>query len=84
MTVAAAAPAGPKPSFPAEDVMQTAAVMAALAAASSPLDADAIARAFKQGRKISHKISAILAALARVGFVTTTDGGGTFRLRRAA
>jgi hypothetical protein len=84
MTVEAAAPAGPKPSFPAEDVMQTAAVMAALAAASSPLDADAIARTFKQGRKVSHKVGAVLAALARVGFISTTDGGVTFLLRRVA
>ncbi|MGO8738778.1 class I SAM-dependent DNA methyltransferase [Rhodoblastus sp.] len=78
------APAGPKPAFPAEEVMQTAAVMAALAGASTPLDADAIARSFKQGRKIAHKIAAVLSALARVGFVTTGDGGRTFRLPRAA
>nr|WP_294534769.1 DNA methyltransferase [uncultured Rhodoblastus sp.] len=84
MAVESAAPAGPKPGFPAEDVMQTAAVMAALASAETPLDADALARAFKQGRKVSYKIAAILAALARVGFVTTTDGGKTFALRRAA
>jgi DNA-binding IclR family transcriptional regulator len=65
-------------------VMQTAAVMSALASASAPIDADAIARTFKQGRRGSHKINAVLAALTRVGFVTTTDGGRTFRLRRAA
>jgi SAM-dependent methyltransferase len=79
-----AASAGPKPSFPSEDVMQTAAVMAALASASGAVDADAIARSFKQGRKVSHKIAAVLAALSRVGYVTTADGGKTFRLRRAA
>ena len=84
MAVEAAATAGPKPSFPAEDVMQTAAVMAALASASAALDADAIARRFKQGRKVSHKIAAILAALTRVGYVTTTDGGRSFAIRRAA
>jgi hypothetical protein len=84
MKAEAVAPAGPKSSFPTEDVMQTAAVMAALASASGPVDADAIARSFKQGRKVSHKIAAVLAALSRVGYVTTTDGGRTFRLRRAA
>jgi hypothetical protein len=78
------APAGAKPGFPAEEVMQTAAVMAALAAATTALDADAIARSFKQGRKIAHKIAAVLSALSRVGFVTTGDGGRTFRLPRAA
>jgi hypothetical protein len=46
--------------------------------------AEAIARSFKLGRKVSHKIAAILAALTRVGYVTTTDGGQSFALRRAA
>jgi hypothetical protein len=77
-------PAGAKPSFPSEDVMQTAAVMAALASASVPLDSDALARTFKQGRKVLHKVSAVLAALARVGYVASADGGKTFRLKRAA
>ncbi len=84
MTAEAAAPAGAKSAFPGEDVMQTAAVMAARASAQNPLDADAIARTFRQGKKVSHKIAAVLAALARVGYVTTTDNGRSFALRRAA
>jgi hypothetical protein len=58
--------------------------MSALAAASGPLDAAAIATAFKQGRRIAPKVSAVVAALARMGFVSTGDGGRTFALRRVA
>ena len=76
--------AGPRPSFPSDDFAQTAAVMSALASASAPLDAAAIAATFKQGRKVAPKVGAVLAALARTGFVTTADGGATFSLRRAA
>ena len=84
MGAEAAAPAGPKPSFPAGDVAQTAAVMAALASASRPLDAAALAAGFKQGRRVAPKIAAVLAALARMGFAASADGGRTFSLRRAA
>jgi DNA-binding IscR family transcriptional regulator len=83
MGVAAPAAAGPRPSFPSDDFAQTAAVMSALASASGPLNAQAIAAMFK-GRQVAPKVSAVLAALARTGFVTTVDGGGTYSLRRAA
>jgi hypothetical protein len=78
------APAAVKPSFPADDIAQTAAVMAALAAASGPQDAVSIASNFRQGRRNLRKVDAILTALARMGFVGTTDGGRSFTLRRAA
>jgi len=84
MGAEAAAPAGPKPSFPPGEVEQTAAVMAALASAARPLDASALAAGFKQGRRVAPKIAAVLAALARMGFVASADGGATFSLRRAA
>lgn len=58
--------------------------MAALASAAAPLSADALAASFKQGRKIAPKVAAVLAALARTGYVATGDGGRTFALRRAA
>jgi hypothetical protein len=77
------AAAGARPTFPSDDFAQTAAVMAALASASGPLGAQAIAAMFK-GRQIAPKIAAVLAALSRTGFVTTADGGATFALRRAA
>jgi hypothetical protein len=72
----------PKASFPAEDVAQTAAVMAVLAAAGGPQDAVSIASRFRQGRRNLRKVEAVLAALARMGFVATTDGGRSFALRR--
>ncbi|MGO9741067.1 MAG: class I SAM-dependent DNA methyltransferase [Roseiarcus sp.] len=82
--VEAPAAAGPRPSFPSDDFAQTAAVMSVLAGAAAPLDASAIAAAFKQGRRIAPKVASVLSALARTGFVTTPDGGGSFALRRAA
>lgn len=73
-----------KTAFPSEEVAQTAAVMSALASASGPLNADVIAACFTQGRRIAPKVAAVLAALARMGFVDSRDGGKTFELRRAA
>lgn len=73
-----------KPSFPASDMAQTAAVMAALAKAPAALDAATLAASFRQGRRVEAKIAAVLGALARMGFVATPDGGRTFLLRAAA
>lgn len=73
-----------KVAFPAAEIAQTAAVMSALVAASCPLDAVAVAARFRQGRRIVPKVASVLAALARMGFVDTADGGRTFVLRRAA
>jgi hypothetical protein len=84
MAAEAAAPAGPKPSFPSGEVEQTAAVMAALANAARPVDASGLAAGFKQGRRVAPKIAAVLAALARMGFAASADGGAAFSLRRAA
>ena len=74
--------AGPKPGFPADDVAQTAAIMATLAAAPRPLDAIMLCGAFKQGRRIAPKIDATLAALVRAGYVARADGGEGFVLHR--
>jgi hypothetical protein len=84
VTVEAAAAKAAKPAFPTNDQAQTAAVGLALANASEPLDAGTVAATFRQGRRIAPKVEAVLAALARVGFVSTVDGGRTFVLRRAA
>jgi hypothetical protein len=72
-----------KPSFPSGAVEQTAAVFAALAAASEPLDANSLAAQFKRTRTTEKKVSEVLASLARLGYVTT-ENGKTFVLRRAA
>jgi hypothetical protein len=73
-----------KPPFPREDMAQTAAVMAVLAAASTPLAASAIAAGFRQGKRIEPKVRAVLIALTRMGFLGTPDDGKTFLLPRAA
>jgi len=73
-----------KPSFPADDMAQTAAVMAALAGGAGPLDASAIAATFRQGKRIEAKVQAVLVALGRMGFIATLDGGKSFLLRRAS
>ena len=79
----AAAAKAQKPSFPADDVERTAAVFAALADARGVLDAASIARSFRQGAKVEPATARILASLARLGHVHTTDGR-TFALRRRA
>ena len=79
-----AAGAARKPLFPTTDAAQTAAVMAALAAAPAPVDPAALAASFRQGRRVEPKVAAVLRALARMGYVAALDGGRTYRLRRAA
>jgi hypothetical protein len=74
--------AGPKPGFPADEVAQTAAILATLAAAPHPIDAIMLSGAFKQGRRIAPKVDATLAALVRAGYVARADGGGGFVLHR--
>ena len=72
-----------KPTFPASDLERTALVFAALMQANRPLDASALARNFRKGAKVESAISRVLASLARLGHVHTSDGK-TFTLRRAA
>jgi hypothetical protein len=72
-----------KPAFPADDMAQTAAVMAALASAAQPLDAGDLAGSFRRGRRITDKVRSVLGALQRMGFVATQDEGQTWSLRRA-
>jgi hypothetical protein len=72
-----------KPSFPSGAVEQTAAVFAALATASEPLDAHGLAAQFKRTKTTEVKVGEVLASLARLGYVTSEDGK-TFALRRVA
>jgi hypothetical protein len=72
-----------KPSFPSGAVEQTAAVFAALAAASEPLDAKGLAAQFKRTKTTEKRVADVLASLARLGYVTSEDGK-TFALRRVA
>ncbi len=70
-----------KPVFPTEAVGRVAAVLAALAEATTPLDARAIAARFRQGLKVERAIRGILISLARVGEISTVDGGNSFARR---
>jgi hypothetical protein len=78
-----AEPAAKKSSFPADVVEQTAAVFAALASASGPLDAVAIANGFRKSKNLEKNISDVLASLARLGHIATRDGKH-FEVKRAA
>lgn len=73
-----------KVSFPTEPVERVAAVLASLAATSGALDATAIALRFRQGRKVERAVRDILVSLARVGEVSTADGGRSFARRMTA
>lgn len=70
-----------KPVFPAEAVERVAAVLAALAPAATPIDARTIAAHFRQGLKVERAIRDILISLARVGEISTVDGGHSFARR---
>ena len=76
-------PKARKPLFPTNDLERTAAVFAALMQAETPLDAETLAKTFRQGAKAQPTIARVLASLARLGHVHSSDGK-TFALRRAA
>jgi hypothetical protein len=60
-----------KPPFPTEAVEQTAAIFAALAAASQPLDAEGLAAQFKRTKTTEKKVGdELLVTPARLGYVT--------------
>ena len=71
-----------KPSFPASEVAQNQAIIAALAAAGKAVSADGLAAGFKQGRKAAPQISKTLGALHRLGVLKSADRGKTFSLPR--
>lgn len=82
--VALAPAAAGKPGFPAQPVERVAAVLSTLAASSAPLDEGQIAQGFKQGLKVRGAVRGILISLARVGEVSTGDGGRSFSRRLVA
>ncbi|MDX3808872.1 class I SAM-dependent DNA methyltransferase [Bosea thiooxidans] len=77
-------PALAKPAFPTEAVERVAAVLGALAGAAGPLDAAGIAGRFRQGRRVERAARDILVSLARVGEISTVDGGVRFARRLTA
>jgi hypothetical protein len=68
-----------KPSFPADPVGQTAAVLQALWRAEGPVRAGDLALTFRQGRKTQDKVERTLAALARLGHAERRGEGYTAR-----
>lgn len=77
-------PALAKPAFPTEAVERVAAVLGALAGAAGPLDAAGIAGRFRQGRRVERAVRDILVSLARIGEISTVDGGVRFVRRLTA
>ncbi len=69
-----------KPLFPAEEVRQTALIMFELATSAGPLAADALARRFRQGRRIEPAVAATLDAIMRQGLASGDRAGG-YQLR---
>jgi SAM-dependent methyltransferase len=68
--------------FPADEVAQTAVIMAALATAPAGIAASDLALRFK-GRALRPKVDSVLAGLVRLGVVGTA-GRGVYRLNLAA
>ncbi|MDF2809237.1 MAG: hypothetical protein K0S56_268 [Microvirga sp.] len=83
MTLVVGAGNDQRPLFPSNEVVRIAAIMAALANASSVVDAAAIAASFRQGKRVEPQVKATLVSLARMGFAISRDGQ-SFMLRRAA
>jgi hypothetical protein len=73
-----------KPSFPQEEARRAMAISSVLAVAAAPLSAAEIAARFRQGKRVERDIALTLRAFARLGDVSTADGGKTFALRRVA
>ncbi|MEM1040352.1 MAG: DNA methyltransferase [Pseudomonadota bacterium] len=73
-----------KPAFPKGDLEQTVAVTLVLARSGAGLSAAQIARQYKDPKKVEPKVAFTLRALARMGELSSNDGGTTFALKRAA
>ncbi len=67
---AAPQPATTRP-FPADDIGQTAEIMAVLATAPTPLTKQDILLRFKPAKNLRPKIESVLAGLTRLGLITT-------------
>ena len=76
-------PSARRPSFPTDQVAQTAAVFTVLGAARGLTSADAIASKFRKAKTLEKSILDVLSSLVRLGYVTTKDGEN-FELRRVA
>jgi hypothetical protein len=74
-----------KPKFPAgEELAETVVVMRVLEAAAEPVSIEDIARHFAQGKQIERRAGQVIAALARLGHLSTADDGKKVALRGGA
>ncbi|MGO9986188.1 MAG: class I SAM-dependent DNA methyltransferase, partial [Rhodomicrobium sp.] len=74
-----------KKKFPTgEELKETVEVMRVLEAAAEPMSIEEIARHFAQGKQIEKRVGSVVAALARLGHLSTGDGGKKVSLRSAA
>jgi len=74
-----------KRKFPTGDELaETVDVMRVLEAATGPLSAEDIARTFAQGKQIERRVASVINALARLGHLSSMNGGKSFALRRVA
>lgn len=74
-----------KPKFPTgEELAETVAVMRVLEAAFEAVTVEQVARRFAQGKQIEKRVERIMLALARLGHLSSADGGKSFALRRTA
>lgn len=72
-----------KPKFPTgKELEETAAVMRVLASAHAPLSVKQIRKAFDARGRIDERIASTVLALARLGHLTSPDGGDSFMVRR--
>ena len=70
-----------KKKFPTgRDLEETVEVMRVLEVATEPLSIAEIARHFAQGRQIEKRVGLLISALARLGHLSSTDGGKTVSL----
>lgn len=73
-----------RPTFPRDPLEQSAAILAALTAATRPISAAEVAAQWRKDKRTEAKIAAYLAVYARTGSAFTTDGGQTYGVRRVA
>ena len=74
-----------KPKFPTgEELAETVAVMRVLEAAAEPVSIEEIARHFAQGKQIEKRVGQVIAALARLGHLSTAEDGKKVSLSSGA
>jgi hypothetical protein len=74
-----------KRKFPTgQELAETVEVMRVLEAATEPMSIEEIAQHFAQGKQIERRVGLVVAALARLGHLSTADGGKKISLRSGA